>query len=114
MRINILKCFNNNQFVNEAIASTTFPWNSLNVLSALDLGISNSCTIKSTSSFFIDTLANSFSRANFSAVAAACLVPKKGNYFCIEWYLSEQCYIKYTLDNHKSYNGTGMTVLIAW
>ena len=76
--------------VKDAIASTTFPWYSRKVLSALVFGTSSSCTINSTSSFFIKTFANSFSRANFSADAAACFVPiqKLIAFEWLSWYLS--------------------------
>ena len=65
------------QFVNEAKASTIFPACSLRVRSALSLEISISLTINSTSSFLMETLANSFSRAIRFAASSACLLSRK-------------------------------------
>ena len=63
-----------NQFVRDANASTTFPACSLRVLSAMVLEISISSTMRSTSSFLIDTLASSFSFALRFSASSTCLV----------------------------------------
>ena len=57
------------------VETTTFDWNILWVCTTDMSLISISSAMRSTSSFRMATLANSFSRANFSAVFAICRAP---------------------------------------
>ena len=59
------------------VETTSFDWNIIWVCTTDMSLISISSAMRSTSSFRMATLANSFSRANFSAVFAICRAPAK-------------------------------------